>query len=278
MIDLNELKKSKVFCMAPWIHLYALPSGDAFPCCLNDTKLGNLNNDKISDLINSSYIKELRLKMLSETEPAECYRCLNQPLNNATHRKYLNNRYLDKHSDIIKSTSKTGQVDNFKFAYWDFRFSNYCNMKCRMCGPEYSTKWYEDIEKKLQIQKISKDFDLFLKQIEPYIDQMFDLLGKTYDSLQTFVPIQDYQIKYYKDKYLKYINPGFIKTPLTDKNKFPMPFLKDSKYAADKIYYGLVKKKKFELMFPLPWFFIMKFLRLLPYKLYFYIVSKGTGI
>ena len=74
------------------------------------------------------------------------------------------------------------------------------------------------------------------------------------------------------------INPGFIKTPLTDKNKFPMPFLKDSKYAADKIYYGLVKKKKFELMFPLPWFFIMKFLRLLPYKLYFYIVSKGTGI
>lgn len=158
--------------MAPWIHLYALPSGDAFPCCLNDTKLGNLNNDKISDLINSSYIKELRLKMLSETEPAECYRCLNQPLNNATHRKYLNNRYLDKHSDIIKSTSKTGQVDNFKFAYWDFRFSNYCNMKCRMCGPEYSTKWYEDIEKKLQIQKISKDFDLFLKQIEPYIQDI----------------------------------------------------------------------------------------------------------
>ena len=49
------------------------------------------------------------------------------------------------------------------------------------------------------------------KQIEPYIDEMFDLLGETYESLQTFVPIQDYQIKYYKDKYLKYINPGFIK-------------------------------------------------------------------
>ena len=41
-----------------------------------------------------------------------------------------------------------------------------------MCGPEYSTKWYEDIEKKLQIQKISKDFDLFLKQIEPYIQDI----------------------------------------------------------------------------------------------------------
>ena len=40
---------------------------------------------------------------------------------------------------------------------------------------------------------------------------MFDLLGKTYNNLQTFVPIQDYQVKYYKDKYLKYINPGFIK-------------------------------------------------------------------
>ncbi len=39
----------------------------------------------------------------------------------------------------------------------------------------------------------------------------FEKKSKTYKSLQTFVPIQDYQIKYYKDKYLKYINPGFIK-------------------------------------------------------------------
>ena len=74
------------------------------------------------------------------------------------------------------------------------------------------------------------------------------------------------------------INPGFIKTRLTDKNNFPMPFLKSSDYAANIIYKGLMNKKKFEIIFPLPWFIIMKLARLLPYKIYFYLVSKITKL
>ena len=49
------------------------------------------------------------------------------------------------------------------------------------------------------------------KEILPYVDQMFDLLGKTYDKLQTFVPIQPYQIEHYKERYLPFIHPDFIK-------------------------------------------------------------------
>jgi len=49
------------------------------------------------------------------------------------------------------------------------------------------------------------------KEILPYVDQMFKLLDSTYNSLQTYVPIQDYQIKHYKEKYLKYISPDLIK-------------------------------------------------------------------
>ena len=74
------------------------------------------------------------------------------------------------------------------------------------------------------------------------------------------------------------INPGFIQTRLTDKNNFPMPFLKSSDYAANIIYKGLMNKKKFEIIFPLPWFIIMKLARLLPYKIYFYLVSKITKL
>ena len=74
------------------------------------------------------------------------------------------------------------------------------------------------------------------------------------------------------------INPGFIKTPLTNKNKFPMPFLKSSEYAAKKIYNGIIRTNKFEIIFPIQWFIIMKFLRLLPYKIYFYLVKKATGL
>ncbi len=54
--------------------------------------------------------------------------------------------------------------------------------------------------------------------ILPYVDQMFNLLGETYNNLQTFVPIQEYQVQHYKDKYLKFINPDFIKC-IVDQNE-----------------------------------------------------------
>jgi len=70
------------------------------------------------------------------------------------------------------------------------------------------------------------------------------------------------------------VSPGFIKTPLTDKNEFPMPFLKTPEYAAEKIFSGLVKSSAFEIHFPKGLTLILKFLRILPYKLYLFLVDK----
>lgn len=55
------------------------------------------------------------------------------------------------------------------------------------------------------------------KDILPYVDEMFVLLEETYNKLQTFVPVQPYQIKHYKEKYFRYIHPEFIKC-VADKN------------------------------------------------------------
>ena len=70
------------------------------------------------------------------------------------------------------------------------------------------------------------------------------------------------------------ISPGFIKTPLTDKNEFPMPFLKTPEYAAEKIFHGLVKSNAFEIHFPKGLTLTLKFLRILPYRLYLFLVDK----
>ena len=70
------------------------------------------------------------------------------------------------------------------------------------------------------------------------------------------------------------ISPGFIKTALTDKNEFKMPFLKDTSYAAEKIYNGLVNKKSFEIIFPPQIAFIYKIFQILPNKIYNYLISK----
>ena len=55
--------------------------------------------------------------------------------------------------------------------------------------------------------------------ILPYIDQMFELLDETYNKLQTFVPIQNYQIEYYKKRYIRFIHPDFIKCIVDSEGK-----------------------------------------------------------
>ena len=71
------------------------------------------------------------------------------------------------------------------------------------------------------------------------------------------------------------ISPGFIKTPMTDQNDFPMPMIKSPEFAADQIYNGLLKKSGFEIHFPKVFTFFMKFLRILPSSIYFRFLEKG---
>ena len=70
------------------------------------------------------------------------------------------------------------------------------------------------------------------------------------------------------------ISPGFIKTPLTDKNEFPMPLIRSPEFAADKIFQGLTKKNMIEIHFPLGLTLTLKFLRILPYKFYLFLIDK----
>ena len=72
------------------------------------------------------------------------------------------------------------------------------------------------------------------------------------------------------------VSPGFIKTPMTDQNDFPMPFIKSPEFAAEQIYQGLVKKNSFEIHFPKTFTIIMKILQILPNWIYFRLVELRT--
>tara|TARA_Y100001936_G_scaffold198820_1_gene199973 strand:- start:7878 stop:8630 length:753 start_codon:yes stop_codon:yes gene_type:complete len=69
------------------------------------------------------------------------------------------------------------------------------------------------------------------------------------------------------------IHPGFVKTPLTDQNEFPMPFLMEANDAARRIVDGL-ERRKFEVTFPRRFAFLLKLARCLPYSLYFAITRR----
>ena len=71
------------------------------------------------------------------------------------------------------------------------------------------------------------------------------------------------------------VSPGFIKTPMTDKNKFPMPMIKSPEFAAEKMFIGLTKKNAFEIHFPIAFTLMMKLLKIMPNWLYFVLAKKG---
>ena len=71
------------------------------------------------------------------------------------------------------------------------------------------------------------------------------------------------------------ISPGFIKTPMTDQNDFPMPMIKSPEFAAEQMFKGLTRSKSFEIHFPKTFTSLMKVLRVIPNGLYFKIVEKG---
>lgn len=66
------------------------------------------------------------------------------------------------------------------------------------------------------------------------------------------------------------INPGYVETPMTAVNEFPMPFIISAEIAADRIITGL-ERRKFEIAFPWQTVALLKFARLLPYPFYFWL-------
>ena len=75
-------------------------------------------------------------------------------------------------------------------------------------APEKVKKFSKIIQKRYELKVVNFKSK---KEIIPYVDKMFELLNVTYSNLQTFVTIKQYQIDFYKEKFIKYIHPDFIK-------------------------------------------------------------------
>lgn len=135
--------------MAPWKHVHAWANGYVYPCCLSNNesefRYGNLNEKSLSELFNSDVIKQMRLDLLAGKKHGACTRCYEQEdMGFRSMRNSFNEQYYD--ANILSSTNSDGSVDNIVLPYWDLRFSNICNMKCRTCGPDFSTQWHSDAQ------------------------------------------------------------------------------------------------------------------------------------
>lgn len=185
---MNDLKDNENFCIAPWMHLHVINDGRAFACCQtplrNENSFGNVKDQSLLEVMNSSKAKEMRKNMLEGNPlPPACERCVTKQSNNLnTMRTGLNNKWFDKTKDLIATTAPDGTIPELQLKYWDFRFSNYCNLACTTCSPLFSTQWSKDWK---QLHPNSNHYDtrlidlkeanVFWDDIEHNLDAMSEI-------------------------------------------------------------------------------------------------------
>jgi organic radical activating enzyme len=133
------LKDSKTFCIYPWIHLHAYPTGEAYPCCHAEMAypVGNTRFKTLEDIYRDAPMRELRRDMLNERPNPACGRCYEQEESGFFSGRKSANKH---HGHQVKRIDD----DRFQMSYWDIRFSNLCNLSCRSCGHIFSSSWYQD--------------------------------------------------------------------------------------------------------------------------------------
>ena len=130
------LEKSQRFCIYPWIHIHAHPTGQAYPCCNTSLKhqIGNTKQQSLKEIWNGTELKKLRIDMLTEQANPACVRCYEQEQSGFFSLRKSANKHHGHHIHKVNSTHDDGTLDDFSLVYWDIRFSNLCNLKCRSCG------------------------------------------------------------------------------------------------------------------------------------------------
>jgi hypothetical protein len=156
--------KPENLCMAPWTHTYLSPQTERRLCCASrepaqnfkqyiDTKEGTnkYKPQSLEEYWNGENIKRIRLQMLNNEVPPECVVCDKKLLNQDVYRDYFTHLFAHKWHEVIPSTDDTGYT-TMKPVSWDYRFSNLCNFKCRMCGPMLSSAWETEARKQGKIE------------------------------------------------------------------------------------------------------------------------------
>lgn len=89
---------------------------------------------------NSDHMRSVRRRMMAGEVLSECEVCNQKLLNTDVYRSYFNRLFGHKYEEAMQKTDADGLTTMLPVS-WDYRFSNLCNFKCRMCGDMLSSAW-----------------------------------------------------------------------------------------------------------------------------------------
>jgi organic radical activating enzyme len=170
--------ESDTFCMLPWIHLHAWPDGRAYPCCLGRAEhpVGSFKEKSMREIWNDEPMRQMRLNMLEDRPCAECGDCYEQEAYGFASMRNNSNKNFGQYIAEVDDTLPNGTTPNFELHYWDVRFSNICNLKCRSCGSIFSSRWYDD------------DVKLWGKELRPRVQFAGRHSEDVWEQMQEHIP------------------------------------------------------------------------------------------
>jgi hypothetical protein len=150
--------------MAPWTHTYLSPQTERRLCCASREPAQNFKQyidttegtneytpQTLEEYWNGEGIRSIRRQMLNNEVPDACQVCDKKLLNQDVYRDYFTHLFAHKWEDVVPSTDADGYT-TMKPVSWDYRFSNLCNYKCRMCGPMLSSSWETEARKQGKVE------------------------------------------------------------------------------------------------------------------------------
>jgi len=151
--------KPEFLCMAPWTHTYLSPQSERRLCCASrepaqnfkqyidtDGGTGEYSPMSLKDWWNSNHVRSIRKTMMNGDIPDACQVCNHKLLNTDVYRTYFWHMFKHHYDNIWETTDDTGYTTMEPIS-WDYRFSNLCNFKCRMCGDMLSSSWESEVKK-----------------------------------------------------------------------------------------------------------------------------------
>ena len=253
---------NKVFCTAPWTHTYISPQSERRMCCAsreehqfqkqyidasNDEKYGEVKESgtiddykpvSLKEHWNSPYMMDIRKKLMAGEKIPQCDVCNDSILSSSTYRQWFTGfLFNNKIDQCFEETDENGYTTMEPISF-DYRYSNLCNFKCRMCGEQLSSTWETEKRKhnlwtpeqqpfmvpenkkiieKFQKEVVEEEFWEYIKSgtVEELYwvggePLMYDIHWKSMDRLQTDNNLHKVHLRYnsnlsrvrYKDYYL----------------------------------------------------------------------------
>ena len=136
------------YCSLLWKHISNEPFGHVRTCCIARDRVTDTNGDEftlgetsIRDVFHSDYYKNIRQAIRDGEMPTNCEPCWRDERNGVKSKRQIYNEYAEYRYPHIDYSIEPEMPEDLQII-----LSTTCNLKCRTCNPNYSSKWVKEAE------------------------------------------------------------------------------------------------------------------------------------